>query len=379
LANLRDQVAAELGGPVEDWVWDLLEDKGYVEDLGLGLMPTRELAATARRLMAALPGDTRPAPVREPGLPQASEAARARIRALSAIYAEWASARTDLRRYRSGVLARTLPVMAEATGMTAPPADESGLLLPEHAGPWVRWCFDAGSPGGDGRRHVFELVAATKVHGPRKVADLWYIDGDQEKILTVPAGGMLGQLAGLADALVDDYRWRPSEATTFVLTGQAPEVSVYVGSAEIRYGEMSAASRVTMTLDPALSPEDVAGIYARLRQRFHAGPLPRHQPARRYRLAAHVGPHLRVRSAGPASRRGPGRPLRPGPHGLIVFIEPTARHSWKSLRQSWNSACDALPASDPGRAWRYGNDPNFIRDAKAAYQQLLFPGWTSHP
>jgi len=41
--------------------------------------------------------------------------------------------------------------------------------------------------------------------------------------------------------------------------------SVYVGSAEIRYHERGATSRVTTTLDPSLNLDDVAGIYSRLR------------------------------------------------------------------------------------------------------------------
>ncbi|MGH3283399.1 MAG: hypothetical protein ACRDPD_01720, partial [Streptosporangiaceae bacterium] len=107
--------------------------------------------------------------------------------------------------------------------------------------------------------------------------------------------GPLGQLAQLAETLADRYRWRPSEATMFVLTGAAPEVRVYVGSAEIRTsGHLATGSRVTMTLDPALSPDEVAGIYDRLRRRFHTGTPPRSQAVRRYRLAGHVGPHVQM-------------------------------------------------------------------------------------
>lgn len=376
MANLRDQLAVELGEPVEGPIWDYLEAQGWIDDAELGLMPVRQLASTARRVKAAGPGIARPAPGREPGFPHASEAALARVGALSAIYAAWASARADVARYR-GILAKSLPIMARETGMAPPHADQAGLLHPDQAGPWVRWRYSAEAPGRDTSRQVEELLRAVSAHGPQRVADLWFVDGERERILTVAANGGLGQLARLAGSIAEDYRWRLSGATMFVLTGRMPEVQVYVGSAEIHYNEMSAASRVTMTLDPSLSPEDVAGIYASLRQQFHPQPMPRYQPVRRYRLAAHVGPHLQIRSGEPGSRNGPGRPPAPGPLGLALFIEPASGHTWKALRQSWNNACDSVPSGDPGRAWRYSNGPNFVRDSKVAFQQLILPGWTS--
>ncbi len=379
MANPRARVDAELDEPVEDPIWDYLTADGFVEDMDLGLKSASQVAAIVRGIRAAArpEGRSGPADVREPGLPQAGEAARARIDALSAIYAAWAAARPDVLRFRGSVLARTLPLMAAATGMMAPPAAQPGMLEQDQVGAWVRWCYDADSPRPGGIGYVRQLVAETSPHGPRRVADLWYIDGRQERRLTVPAGGVLGQLAKLAGNLSDEYRWRPSEATMFVLSGRTPEVFVYVGSAEIRYNERSATTRVTMTLDPSLNTDDIAGIYNRLRQRFHPAPLPRYQSARRYRLAGHVGPRLQMRVGEPGSRKGPGRPPAPGPSGLATFIEPLPGYSWSSLRHSWNHAYGSRADDDTGRTWRYDNDPNFIRDSKTALQQLLFPAWTA--
>ena len=59
----------------------------------------------------------------------------------------------------------------------------------------------------------------------------------------------VGDLVRLADKLSSQYRWRPSGAVMFVLTGEVPEFFVYTGSASVSGGAFGATSTVTMTLD----------------------------------------------------------------------------------------------------------------------------------
>lgn len=377
--NWREAVEAELDEPTEDHVWEALESNGDTEDLALGLVTPSQVAAKARKVSAALNGPAaRPVPGDwdMPGLPQAGEAARARIDALSTIYAAWADNSPEVRRFRDTVLASRRTAMAAATGATTPTSENGSLLRESEVHGWVQWCFAADSPDGDGDRHIRELIASTSPRGPRRVNHLWYVADRQERAITVDARGALGQLAKLAENLSDQYRWRPSGATMLVLAGRRPEVFVYLGSAEIRYNEASATTRVTMTLDPALNEEDVAGIYGRLRQRFHPKP-PKYVSVRRYRLAAHVGPHVQVRVGTPGSRLGPGRPPTPGPSGLAVFLEPVAGHTWEGMRRDWNEIYGDQGDEGTGRNWRYDSASNFIRDAKIAMERLLYPGWTS--
>jgi hypothetical protein len=388
LDNSRTAVESVLGAPVLDHVWNALEEHGCTEDLELGLTTAGVVAMRARRISAALDdpptqpepyGQSEPVALKDPDLPKASEAARARIDALSVIYAAWAEENGKVRRYRDTVLARARAIMAAGAGTAAARPGRAGLLSENEVPGWVQWRYSADSPDGDGDRHVFGLVTSASPRVPRAVADLWYIADRQERVLTVDARGPLGQLAELAKDLSEEYRWRPSEAAMFVLTGWRPEVAVYVGSAQIRYNESSTTTRVTMALDPSLSAKDVAGIYGRLRQRFHPARPPRYQSVRRYRLAAHVGPHVQFRAGPPGSRPGPGRPPDPGPSGLVTFIEPVAGHSWQRLRHDWNARYGQDADDGPGRTWRYDSASNFIRDAKIALERLLFPGWTSRP
>ncbi len=304
------------------------------------------------------------------GLPQASEATRARIDALSAIYAAWAGSEAEVQRFRDQVLIGNCAMIGMA------PAWADGLLASDQVDRWVRWCFQADAGGGDPQEHIRTLVAQRPPHSRRLIADLWWIADGRELGQGVDVRGPLGQLAKLAETLTERYRWRPSEATMFVLTGATPEVHVYVGSAEIRSsGHLAAGTRVTMSLDPALSPDEAAGIYDRLRRRFHAGPPPRSQAVRRYRLAEHVGPHVQMRTDTPDSSTGPGRRRRPGPAGLAFFIDPVDDHTWESLRASWNH----LYGNQPGWGYTRKNISNFARDAQTALTRLLFPGWTMPP
>ena len=372
MTNLRAKVEAFLGKEVDDSIWGMLEDHGVdLEDLQLGLTTVPQLAAKVRKIDADLNGpEERPGPDKpDTELPRASEATRARIDALSAVYAAWAEAQPDVQGFREVILARSCAAM----GLI--PERPDGLLADGQVDSWVRWCFQQDAGGGDPQAHVMELVTRRAPHSPRPIADLWWVAGRRELCQGVDARGPLGRLAKLAETLTQAYRWRPSEATMFVLAGWRPEVFVYVGSAEIRRGHLAAATRVTMTLDPALSPEEVAGAYDRLRRRFRAGPPPRSQALRRYRLAEYVGPYVQMHSDFPASRTGPGRRPSPNAAGLAFFIEPVGDHTWESLRVGWNQ----LFGNQVGWEYAQANISNFTRDAKTALTRLLFPGWDTLP
>src|SRR5580700_1778559 len=115
-----------------------------------------------------------------------------------------------------------------------------------------------------------------------------------------------------------------------------------------------------MTLDPVLTPDQVADIYGRLRRRMLPGPAPRSLSAKLYRLAQYIGPHLQAYNDFPSRVSRRGRPLSPGPTGLAWFVQPAAGHTWQSLRSDWNSR-----AQEMGTSWTYDsqNQRNFIRDA----------------
>jgi hypothetical protein len=297
----------------------------------------------------------------------------ARIDALTAIYAAWAHHDTDVRFFRTSRLVRhdTEEFRAHVDGEG--PYPEYELIAPNCVQSWVMKEHNRVAANGDGDEHVLQTVQNRRPDEASSTATLRYIADNQERILTVDRRSTLGELVKVADKLADRYRWTPTEAATFVITGRIPEVFVYTGSAQIRYGiDSSATTRVTMTLDPFLTPDQVADIYARLRAQLRTG-SPRSLSVKHYTLAQQVGPHVRFYVQSPENARKIGRPPTPGPTGLAQFIDPVGGHTWQSLREMWNSKYSDY--EEGGTCWRYDHASNFTRDAKTALVRLLDPAW----
>jgi len=355
--NVRQAMAAAWRRPVPDQLWDYLVEKGYVGEVEEDRMPVEDLLDQARQVLAAARPATSPADGNDVVRQAAGAAAAARIDALSAIYAAWARTDLEVLRFRSH------------------PMFTSGLMESDEVGPWVLQQRAASAPGGNADQYLLEAFARSRPGAARPFVNLWYAADGQERIVAVDVKTVLGDLAKLADLLAGRYRWRPSGATMFVLTDSVPEVYVYSGSASVRGGATAATTTVTMALDPALTPDQVAGIYSRLKAKVQPSPPPRSLSVKHYRLAQHVGPHVTFLLEEPARITRPGRRARPDPDGLVRTVAPVGGCTWRSLRHDWNDQ-HGTPEGSDGKTWRYDADSNFIRDAKRALSQMLAPGWT---
>jgi hypothetical protein len=356
-------------------MWTFLDDDGFVRDAE-GLPRSEQVPYLIDRIKRvtragrATSAESRPA---VPDRPQGA-AASARIDALSAIYAAWADGDNDVQFFRKMELVRHDTKEFLAYLRKQGPYPDYELIRPEQVRAWIKDKHHRIADQGDGDEHVRQLVMNRQPNQASPTVYLSYVDGGREWTLTVDARGPLGKLAKAAEKLVGWYRWAPSEATVFVLTGQVPEVFVYIGSAQIRYGiDSSATTRVTMTLDPFLAPEQVAGIYSRLRAMLHEGQPPRSQSVKYYRLAEHVGPRVRFYVEEPKNVRKAGRPRSAGPTGLAQFIDPVPEYSWPTMLRDWNAKYG--DHVEDGRSWRYDHLSNFTRDAQDALTRLLNPGW----
>ena len=269
-------------------------------------MPVEDLLDQARQVLAAARPATSPADGNDVVRQAAGAAAAARIDALSAIYAVWARTDLEVLRFRSH------------------PMFTSGLMEPEEVGPWILQQRAASAPGGNADQYLLEAFARSRPGAARPLVNLWYAADGQERIVAVDVKTVLGDLAKLADLLAGRYRWRPSGATMFVLTDSAPEVYVYSGSASVRGGATAATTTVTMALDPALTPDQVAGIYSRLKAKVQPSPPPRSLSVKHYRLAQHVGPHVTFLLEEPARITRPGRRAGLIPTGWSGPSHPSA-------------------------------------------------------
>lgn len=370
--KLREELAKARRRPVGDDMWSWLYEMGFVGDAEQ--MPRAKGAAYLkekwRRAQQAVASDA--------GVPISLElrdaAFNARADALAAIYAAWAAEDSGVRWFRQHTLRRPDPDALMAWSRGGPPPGYE-LLAEEDVAGWVLGKYNATSTTGDGLDKVKELISTWMPDTESPVVDLEYVDGDTLRKLTVPRRGSLGELEKLSAGLAKKYRWHPAFATLFVLTGAEPVVSTFAVSAEVRYGmDNAATTRVNMFLDPSLSVDRVAEIYAEVRRRLEPEPARRAQSLRAYRLAEHVGPHVRhypTTSAGPGRR---GRPRKTDPPGGIVwYIDPINGQTWTSLKQSWN---DKYPEQgEDGTSWQYSELSNFTKEAQEVLLRLLDPQW----
>ena len=224
MINVRQAMAAAWRQPVPDQLWDYLVEKGYVGEVEEDRMPVGDLIEEAQQIRAAARSAS--SDDNEIARQAAGAAASARIDALSAIYAAWARQDLEIQRFRSH------PLLA------------SGLLAADKVGPWVLQQRAAGAPDGNADQYLLAAFARSRPRAPRPFINLGYIADGQERRVAVDVRTPLGDLAKLADLLAGRYRWRPSEATMFVLTDMVPEVYVYSGSASVRGGVTAAVTWV---------------------------------------------------------------------------------------------------------------------------------------
>lgn len=119
-------------------------------------------------------------------------------------------------------------------------------------------------------------------------------DGDrwEERTVEVGSAGQLGELAAVSRMLSDRFTWSPAEATVFVLTGL--DVLVFPIRAVARMGWAGSSSvavtyttfnRVTITVDPAVSPAELAAWWKECRRSLPGGSPRRLQVERQTTLA----------------------------------------------------------------------------------------------
>ncbi|MGW0211356.1 hypothetical protein ACWDZ8_38365 [Streptomyces sp. NPDC003233] len=366
---------AELGRlrrrAVQAPLWEYLLEQGWVEDARAEATVLKDQAAylheKVRAMETAVHGDA--VVLRAPR----DDALRARVDALSAIYAAWAA--QDVRWFRIRRLMRTDDTVALKAYYTGGGPHPGYALLNEDAVlDWVLGQLQACAPGQDPNQYIAELVQQQQPGDRDPVVVLEFVADGRPVRQTVPRAGVLGELAELASKIAGTYRWHPAWAALFVLTGARPTVLTHTASAQIRYGTGAAGTRIALTVDPALPPQQVAELFGQVRSALQPEPPVRAQALRSYRLAEHVGPHLLRYPVNPQDAKRRGRPRRADPPGTFVYSIDPVGCTWQELRRSWNARYP--DTGEDGKPWRYESLSNFTRDAQQAYLRLLDPRWT---
>jgi len=98
-------------------------------------------------------------------------------------------------------------------------------------------------------------------------------DGLMEERIHFSRFGLLFDLRREALRLSDRYPWHLADAATFLVTGWVPILSrIRIESS--RDGQIPTLSRITMTIDPDCSGEEVRRTYSKARREIMGGRLP---------------------------------------------------------------------------------------------------------
>lgn len=348
LDDIRRELEGELGRGLPDPAWDFLVERGYVNDVRWADMPIHELAEQARAHLRAW---GQPAPTRStvPGmLPSAKRAkvaktAPGRQEVVSRLLAAEAAKDAKVRSFREEVLGGSLMKPQHVHRWIERQVDEDGppsrwLTVPVPTGYEVTsfttfatteppLTISEKTPAILVEKRYLSYLRYGLKYGWEELAD------DPRGWVPTAEGGVLDRLRQLSEGLARLYGWDEASATNFVLTGEIPVVR----SIEIRGSRASGyrtLARISLTVDPALSPREVADHYRRMRGRILEG---RHREL--------DDKHL---------------------HLAIFAAERPAGETLRERMAAWNKE---------HAGWKYKTETNFGRDCAQAVRRLLHPDY----
>lgn len=342
--DIRGQLEGELRRGLPDLAWDFLVEQGYVDDVRWGAMTIHELAEKSRYHERAW-GQPAPARTTTPHMlasgkrAKAAKTALGREEVVSRLLAAEAARDEKVRSFREEVLGGSLMKPQDVDRWIERQAREDGppnlwLTVPVPTGYEVRsfTTFATTEPP----LTISEKTPAILVE-KRYLSYLrygWVEPGEDPRGWAPTAGGgVLDRLRQLSEALRRSYGWSEAEATNFVLTGGIPVVRSIEIMSSVPSGYRTLA-RISLTVDPALSPREVADHYRRMRGRILEG---RHREL--------DDKHL---------------------HLAIFAAERPAGETLRERMAAWNKEYPN---------WKYKTETNFGRDCTQAVRRLLHPDY----
>lgn len=303
-----------LRSPLPDATWDYLVSRGEVQRVAEGTAELGDLANEVHRLFNAF---NAPLPTRSE-FGEASMLGEAlvseRERALSILMVQEANRETVVTRFRE-----------EALG---------GKLI--QSGQVERWILERAEEGWAAQRDlgIPELPPQlARFVGPEVLR--YARPGFPYSLgVDVPKVGVLRDLVGVSVVLAHRFPWSEAQATMFVLTGETPQVLLL--KSEVNLGGLPASCRITITIDPTVSPPELMDYYRQVRAQVLDG---------RYRSLTEK--HTR----------------------LAVFpLEHPEGTPWQGLFEAWNEEI-----ADEHPDWAYTEMEQFARDCREARKNLLNP------
>jgi len=303
--------------------------------------------------------------------PDARWQALAQVAVFAPMWDPWLS--KDIRSFRADVLGDRLISMEDVPAWIRAKAAAEGPPAPRYLRiPWY-WEDPAyGETGHNDRQKIVEMIAqkleelarsiltddraelpvAQEYDGPEglefytttlNARDGLNTIGLEVDAISIRGDGQLAWLKRLAGDL-KIYSWREAQAVSLILTGGVPMSSrAYT---ELSYHPFyEAFAKISLKVDPRLSPKEVARLYSETRKRY--------------------------------GRTGRDKPMSAKHLALAVFTEQMRDSglSWELLRQKWNSQCPKemrYPARDDHARL-------FALECRDAWTRLTGCKWKDRP
>ena len=341
IEEVRQRLEDELGFGLPEETWKYVADL-HVEEVLLGGWTIRDLAGTVRDLLKAfgrpmLPRHHAPRVLTRPRKRSEGMTRPRREEVISGLLADEAENEEGVATFRNDVLGGSLLSARQVDGWIKRQAEEDGpsslwLTVPVPKGTKVKSSTRAATT--EPPLTISEETPAILIQRQylSYISLLVGMDEDPTREMPTAEGEVLERLRQLSETLARHYGWDKALATNFVLTGEAP----LVPSVEIGWSYPSnfrTLARISITVDPALSPREVADHYRRVRAEIVGG---------RHRELSEK--HMR----------------------LATFTTARAGESWRKQMVAWNRKYPD---------WRYKTETNFGRDCKQAIQRLLHPDY----
>lgn len=264
--TMRQEFERRLRVELDDLEWDYLDEHGYVAEFEDAADDDERgrIISEVRELLRAFGGRKRRPQERleldaSTGPSLYSKRLWQRARAVSRLVALEAAEDNDVIRFRARFLPKGLIEPAAVSAWTEKQAHlERATLRPQ---------------GYPARRGSYEsLWTRLFEDDPGLFVQIHYLHDDRYRIMSVPRKGTLARLAHLGQDLSLHYEWPRAEATAFVLSGRTP----YLLPARLLARDIArpnALARVTLRVDPEVTPQELAQYWREFRRSLLAGPL----------------------------------------------------------------------------------------------------------
>ena len=325
--HVRAELAHRLGHEPKEEIWTRLVEEDYVREVW---EETAEIGYLEHKYLefGRIPG-----PLLQPQRSEIDSGLRQiRLQILSDLNARQAAAEKSVITFRRQHLSEGLLERGEVVewirnqaSLDGPASRYLRIPIPDGYVPVRR----DGRIFTEPRLTISDTTSATQI----EMETLCYVSPDDQWVrrILVRDGGTLDGLRVVSDLLARRYSWQEAHATNFVLTGISPLLSSSRGGIRMVL-DQPISSRITMEIDPTLTPKEVAEQYKKLR-------------------ALLIGARYRSMSK---------KNLR-----LAEFYEvhKPKDTTWDALMNKWNHS--------QAREWEYARYENFARDCKQAWHRLM--------